>query len=317
MRYFFDFAIFFLLFFSAYWIFIIVRSFFYDIKSGANTKIKRSAVLIPLVLIFISVFYGSFIEPRRLAITNVNINLNEADSGAKLKIAFVSDLQAGPYKKARYFNALSEKIIAENPDIVLLGGDLIENKENQAQYLAPLAALSARFPVFAVTGNHEFNQSRPSDKRYRDNTASLRRLLNEWNIKILDNANEILTVNGKSFAVCGIEDIWTRRADLQKAADGVPAGLIKILLAHNPDVILDNDSKNFNLILSGHTHAGQFRLPLIGPIAPIPDELGRAFDYGLFKLPSGYLYVTSGVGESGARARLFCEPEIAVINLNL
>ncbi|MFH0780051.1 MAG: metallophosphoesterase [Parcubacteria group bacterium] len=317
MHYIFEFAIFFILFFSAYWIYIIVRSFFYDKKSGINTRIKRSAILIPLVLIFIFVFYGSFIEPRRLAITNVNINLNQADGSAKLKIAFISDMQLGPYKQAGYLTKIVDKIIALKPDIVLLGGDYIENKEAQAGYLAPLKNLADRFPVFSVTGNHEFNQSRPADKRYRDNTASLRKLFKEWNIEILDNANRILTVNGSNIAICGIEDIWTGRADLTKAGADIPAGIPKILLAHNPDIILDNKSEDFNLILSGHTHAGQFRLPWIGPIVPVPTNLGRAFDYGLFKLKNNYLYITSGLGESGARARLFCKPEIAIINLNL
>lgn len=317
MRYFFDFAIFFLLFFSAYWICIIVRSFFYDNKSGANAKIKRSAVLIPLVLIFVSVFHGSFIEPRRLAITNVNINLNKADSGAKLKIAFISDMQIGPYKQAGYLTKVVGKIIELRPDIVLLGGDYIESKESEANYLEPLKNLAEKFPVFAVTGNHEFKVNRDNDPRYTDKTGLLRKLFNEWNIRILDNANRIITVNGSSIAICGIEDIWTGRADLTKAGVDIPAGIHKILLAHNPDVILNNDANDFDLILSGHTHAGQFRLPLIGPIVPIPDKLGRAFDYGLFKLPSGYLYVTSGLGETGARARLFCEPEIAIINLSI
>lgn len=317
MRYFFDFAIFFLLFFSAYWICIIVRSFFYDNKSGANAKIKRSAVLIPLVLIFVSVFHGSFIEPQKLAITNIYVDLGKTTQNENVKIAFISDPHAGPYKREKYLTKVVDKIIELNPNIVLLGGDYIENKEAEAKYLSPLKNLTDKFPIFAVTGNHEFKVGHENDSHYTDKTGLLRKLFNEWNIPILDNANRILTIGGSNVAICGIEDIWTGRANLAEAEANVTAAIPKILLAHNPDTILDKQSDDFDLILSGHTHAGQFRLPLIGPIVPIPDELGRAFDYGLFKLPSGYLYVTSGLGETGVRARLFNEPEIAFINLNL
>jgi predicted MPP superfamily phosphohydrolase len=91
-----------------------------------------------------------------------------------------------------------------------------------------------------------------------------------------------------------------------------------ILLSHNPDVILRDEHKRAALIISGHTHGGQFRLPLIGAIAPIPNELGRRYDRGIFTLDNGViLAITQGMGETMARARIFCPPEILMLKINL
>lgn len=297
--------------------YVVIRSFFYDKKNEVKTKSIRSAILILIVLIFISVFYGSFIEPQKLAVTNVYVDLGKTPQKENIKIAFISDLHVGPYKQEKYLTKVVDKIIELKPDAVLLGGDFIQDKEFEAKYLSPLKNLADKFPIFAVTGNHEFKVGHENDSHYTDKTGLLRKLFNEWNIPILDNANRILTIGGSNIAICGIEDIWTGRANLTEAEANITAAIPKILLVHNPDVILDKQSADFNLILSGHTHAGQFRLPWIGPIVPIPDKLGRAYDYGLFKRQNNYLYISSGLGETGARARLFSEPEIAVINLNL
>jgi predicted MPP superfamily phosphohydrolase len=71
-----------------------------------------------------------------------------------------------------------------------------------------------------------------------------------------------------------------------------------------------------DLILTGHTHGGQIRLPLIGSLAPIPTNLGRAYDMGLFNISGGQMFISRGIGESGTRARLFCRPEISILNVN-
>jgi predicted MPP superfamily phosphohydrolase len=90
-----------------------------------------------------------------------------------------------------------------------------------------------------------------------------------------------------------------------------------ILLAHNPDVILDEESTAANLVIAAHTHGGQIRLPFLGSLAPIPTKLGRAFDRGWFSLQEGRaLFITTGVGESGVRARLFVPPQIDVLTVH-
>lgn len=315
MTLFFDFVIFFILIFTAYWIFIIVRTFF--VKNEAKTIIFRLFIVILLVFLFLLTLWGSFIEPRLIKIANVNINLDKTKEIENIKIAFLSDFHLGQYKKDRFMEKIVKKIKAEQPDLIIFGGDYILGREKESLHLEPLKQLAFLYPMYAVTGNHEFNQGHFGDTDYADRTATIRKMFADWGIKFLDNSHEKITLHGKTFELAGIEDLWTKKADLRKTEINIDQALPKILVSHNPDVILDPESKKFDLILSGHTHAGQIRLPLIGSVPNIPTQLGRKYDYGLYNLGLNSLYISSGLGESGVRARLLAPPEIAIINLDL
>jgi predicted MPP superfamily phosphohydrolase len=106
------------------------------------------------------------------------------------------------------------------------------------------------------------------------------------------------------------------RDDYKKAVANIDATAPQIVLSHTPDIILKNIA-SADLILSGHTHGGQIRLPGIGAIPEIPTFLGRQYDEGLFNLGDQQLFITRGVGESGTRARLFCPPEISILTIDL
>ena len=146
-------------------------------------------------------------------------------------------------------------------------------------------------------------------------TKTLRELFNAWGIPILDNETLLLELNNQRINVAGVADLWTGKDDLPLVISKMEKNYPSILISHNPDIILREGHENFDLILSGYTHAGQIRLPYIGSVPNIPDELGRAYDMGLFKLKNGYLYISRGLGESGTRARLFSPPELSIITV--
>lgn len=296
--------------------YVIVHSFFYS--KNIKTKIVRILLLCLLILIFGTIFYGSFIESNRITVKNININTGKTTEHENIKIAFLTDLHVGPYKQTAFVKNIIEKTLAEKPDFIFLGGDYIMGKEIWSAYLRPLETLkNFQGKVFAVTGNHEFNNSYYHSD-YKDKTSTIRKMFAEYGIKILDNDSVLLDKNGSQFYLSGIKDLWTEQADLTATLAKIENTTIpKILLSHNPDIILQNESNEFDFIISGHTHGGQIRLPFLGSVPPIPDELGRAFDKGLFQLKNGQLYISQGLGESGPRSRLFCPPELTVINLDL
>jgi len=318
MRFIFDATIAFILLFSAYWAYILIRSFFYDRDTHNQTRLIRICLLVGLLACYFLVFWGSFIESRRLVVRDVPINLKTTAEHEQIKIAFVSDFHLGPYKKTFFTKQVVKQIIKQNPDIVLLGGDYILGGDgSNAKYLAPLKDLSDRYPVYAVTGNHEYHLADENDPHMIDRTATLRALFEKSNIKILENKTVGINVAGAKFNLTGLPEIWTHKANFQIASINQDPRLPNILLVHNPDIILDSLTEKYDLILAGHTHGGQIRLPFIGSLAPLPTKLGRHFDQGLFSTKTGYLYISSGLGESGARARLFDPPEIAILNIDL
>ena len=297
--------------------YVIIHSFFCDKNNKVKTKLIRILLLIIIFICFATIFTGSFILPRIIATNNVYINLNNTPEQENIKIAFISDTHVGRYKKTNFIQNVADKIEQLEPDVLILGGDLIFKRGEYAIYLEPLAKLTNKFPVYAVFGNHESNQGFLNDPRRKDKSQQLRTLFANWNIKILENENEIIKINDQEIAILGTKELWTDEVDFEPTLKSLSSEIPKILISHNPDIIYNEKTSNIDLILSGHTHAGQIALPFIGPIPPVGTELGRDISSGLFKIEDTLLYISSGIGESGPRARLFTLPEIALINIDL
>ncbi|HUT22662.1 MAG TPA: metallophosphoesterase [Candidatus Bipolaricaulota bacterium] len=291
----------------------LIRSFFYKKN---ERKISRLLIAGLLILSWLIVFYGSFIEPRELWVNNVEININKTESAQRIRIAAVSDSHFGPFKKYKYSQKIADALRAQNPDVIVLLGDYIYGDEGNHKYLAPILELSKDYPMYLISGNHEYHLPGYNDPKYKDKTGTLKELLENYPAKLLENENEKIVINGESFYLAGVKEYWTGNADINAALKGTNRTEPIILLAHNPDFIAAAQDK-VDLMLSGHTHGGQIRLPLIGPVSPIPDELGRQYDQGLFDFDQTQIFITSGVGEIGPRARLFDPPEIAVLNIDL
>jgi predicted MPP superfamily phosphohydrolase len=136
-------------------------------------------------------------------------------------------------------------------------------------------------------------------------------------IDLLENEHRIVETPAGSIAITGIGDIWSRHDDLEKALAGIPDELPVILLSHNPEVILDRKSRRASLVVSGHTHGGQIRLPFFGPIKGISARINRAHGHGVFAFNdtprTTWLAVTRGLGEALLNLRLLARPEVMII----
>lgn len=310
------------------------------------------------ILISLTVFYGSFIEPRIITVTEHQISLPVEED---LTIAVLSDTHVGPYKGQRFMKRIATKVNALEPDIILLVGDYVFHGNDPGDHLDPLADLKARYGVYGVLGNHEYtcfggNQFIAQRVVGFDQSARVLRLLERLGVTMLRNSSTKVILdsgvlhpssqkskrsNGdpatpdsaqkleqrymkndpKKKAVlhiAGIDDMCSGRDRLEEALPEIQRKAAVILLAHDPSVILDNNTKYPNLIVSGHTHAGQIRLPFIGALTNLPTQLGRKYDQGLFEIDKNTtLAITRGVGESGPRARLFAPPEILVLEVKI
>lgn len=267
--------------------------------------------------IFLVMVYGSFLEPQRIILNKKSIHIKDAPH---LRVAIASDFHTGAYKDARFVRRVVDRINALQPDLILLPGDFLDDADSPLENLEPLKNLKAPHGVFAVIGNHDAGTYRRWGKgdifTTTDRSREVQDTLQGMGIIVLRNAHRILIIDGKTLAIAGTDDAWMESCDLQGAFAGIPGNTPIILLTHSPDAILNEKSLRADLIISGHTHGGQIRLPFIGAIGPIPDHLGRKYDHGLFGLENDcQLYITHGVGETGVRARLCCPPEIVVLSI--
>jgi predicted MPP superfamily phosphohydrolase len=261
---------------------------------------KRIFFLIILTFFWLLAFYSSFIEPEIIIVNRQNIDLKRYQ-GRPFRLVLVSDFHANSYLQKLFFKRIVKKIKTLSPDFVFIAGDFIDSQKQQIKYLSFLQEITKQFPTFAVLGNHDYYGNLNEQE------------LEKLKIQVLKNQAVLLK---EKIWLIGVDDLILGTPNLNQALKNIPDNnQIRLILTHNPDIILDPLSRQADLILTGHTHGGQLRLPFIGPLLPLPTHLGRKYDKGLFELNETKLFITSGVGNFGPRARLFNPPEIVILTI--
>lgn len=238
--------------------------------------------------------------PSRIEVTEHRVSLcNLPESFHGLRVVQLTDIHHGLYFPAAALSLAVELANKLEPDIVALTGDFVTRSRNYIEPAAEmLGALRARDGVFAVLGNHDFRVS----------AGRIAAALNRQGIEVLRNRHVTLRRRGQKLCLAGIDD-FLYRADLPRAMRGVPANTPTVLLSHNPGIIEDAAEFGVNLVLSGHTHGGQIRLPLIGCVYGRSKEKMR-FKKGLDSLGSTQIYVSRGLGMVVLPVRYGCPSEI-------
>ena len=190
-------------------------------------------------------------------------------------------------------------------DMFVLTGDYTTTYRRFIEPCAEaLASLNAPEGVWAVLGNHD---------HYTDPELTTRALQRQ-HISVLNNAHTTLQRGSDALQLSGIDDWSWNATDWPRAFNGLKPAMPTILLSHQPTVLDLEQTQNVSLILSGHTHGGQVRIPFLGaPVRYASNDL--KYDRGLFRRGATQLYVSSGTGVIGLPVRLGVRPEIAVLRL--
>jgi len=252
------------------------------------------------------VVYGSFVEPRLLQVGRHEIVLTPQGTppSQTLTVALISDTHLGIFRHEAWMRTVVNRVNELEPDVVLLAGDLASNLAGTEEF-RPMRDLNAPLGKFAVLGNWD----------YRAGAVDVRKALGSQGVPLLLNRSVQLDVNGRTVSIIGLDDLKYGKPDIVEASKDVPEDAVKIVLVHNPDGVIQGDAVGADLVLAGHTHCGQIRIPSIGPVTPLPTTIGQKFDCGLFQFGPTQLFITPGVGESTARARFFDPPEISLLRI--
>lgn len=258
--------------------------------------------------------YSTEIERHELDITHVSIALRGlADPFRGMRIVQISDIHYDQFTEPFFVRQTVAKVNALNPDIVVLTGDYVSDAPLPHSYgrkqAGPCAEILGRIECplrYSVLGNHDTNIG----------SSLVTEALGSHGIPVLANSFLPVERDGKRLWIGGVEDPGTQRPDLSKAiprsagADGEPV----ILMAHAPDYADSVVGRGVALMLAGHTHGGQVRIPFIPPIR-LP-KMGRKYIQGYFRFADGMqLYVNRGIGTAGMPIRFRCPPEITVLTL--
>ncbi|MDW8366078.1 MAG: metallophosphoesterase [Abditibacteriales bacterium] len=253
------------------------------------------------------VIYSFLIEPRWVQVTRLEVYLKRLPPAFDgFKILHLTDLHTQRWGWRERF--VTDWVARQSADIVAVTGDVMVYPFQGADVTRLMVSLNHRLPVWFVLGNHDVREN-----------PHLPDLLQEWRaqgIRILRNSHERLERNGAAIYLIGVDDPHLWMDDLKKALRGVPADACKILLAHSADIWEEAVRSGVDLILSGHTHGGQVRLPLLGALIANTRKIPRAYAAGLFDLTDHtQLFVNRGLGHSTLPLRFLCRPQVAIVTL--
>ncbi|HEX5966200.1 MAG TPA: metallophosphoesterase, partial [Pyrinomonadaceae bacterium] len=257
---------------------------------------KRIRIGLIGVLLFLAsvVFWGFFVEPNRLVVRHETIQVGQWPPQLNdFRIAVLSDIHAGgEFIDERKIRTIVARTNALQPELIVICGDFISGdgrrhplRMTPEEFAPIIKELRAPLGVFAVLGNHDWWY----DGRH------VRRALEENGIKVLDDEWAKVDARGNALYLVGLADLWTRPQRVLTTVEQVPRDGTIVALTHNPD-IFPRLPEYVPLLLAGHTHGAQVRLPLLGYVVEPSRMSGERYVRGHVYENGRHLFVTTGIG---------------------
>lgn len=264
--------------------------------------------LISVIIIGCIIVDAMFLEPNWITINNIEIKsatLATVLNGVEyIKIVQISDLHVRSELGLRE-KSLINKVNTLKPDIILITGDILEQRFEERSAFEVLHNLKAKYGIYAVPGNTDYRKLKP---------AELRAFLESSGVTLLLNEKLRISTPSGVFWLVGLDDPVSKRDNIQLALKDVPVNEPKIVMAHSPDVYTKAVLAEVDLLVVGHTHGGQVGIPWL---VKMSDYANRSlFMSGLVHDGRTVMYVNKGIGMKTLPVRFLCRPEIAVFSFH-
>ncbi len=283
---------------------------------------RRAFVKLSITALAALATYTVGIEPNRLLTRRKDIFIPDLPRALHgLKIGLLCDMHRSLILPRSRVERAVATVAAETPDIVVMPGDFVGYQpEYAAEYAETLAPLNPPLGMFACTGNHE----------HWTDPDGVSAALRDAGVTVLRNQHQLVSIGDAQLCIIGIDDIGATHSplhhdvpsdDLPAALAGSPiTGVTRLLLVHDPTFVtkpafaVETARHPIHLVLSGHTHGGQIRLPWIGAPQLLYWPGARLFDNWLAQIGNTQVYVSRGAGESFP-LRFNCPPEVNILTL--
>jgi len=273
-----------------------------------NKKYYVLSILVLFTCFTILAFYNG------LYVKNYVLNTNKINTGETIRIVLITDLHSNIYGKDQ--TKLTSLIKKQKPDIIALAGDIADDGTPIDGTKLFLKQLKGIAPMYYVTGNHEY---------WSKDVEGIKDVIDDYGVTILENTYKKLKIRNSELIIGGVDDPFVKYYKISKnifkemnnsftELKNKPG--YKILLAHRPEMIDEYRKYNFDLVLSGHAHGGQVRIPFLinGLWAPdqgwFPQYAGGEYKHG-----SLTHIVSRGVSYNPRLPRIFNPPEVVVIDI--
>ncbi len=262
---------------------------------------------IKILILFIIVLCYIYFEVNFPKIKYLTIQSNKIFFKKEISILQISDLHNKNFSNHNKY--ILSKIKKLKPNIIVLTGDIIDatTQDFKNVYIFLEAIVKINPNTYFVTGNHEWRNK---------NAKEFLEEVQKRKIMILHNTNTLFYNENITLNVCGIDDPYSNHENIQEAFKHVDTNHFTLLLSHSPNVIMKYENLPCDLILSGHTHGGQVRLPILGSIIAPGQGFFPKYDKGLYKLHSNQLlYIDSGLGTSSLPIRFLNRSQMSFITI--
>lgn len=276
--------------------------------SGKTIRRLVTAALGGTVVGAAGLIYAREVETRWLEVVPVTLTLPRLGREFEgYRVVQIGDLHLEDWTKPRRLNRIVDRVNDQRADLIAITGDFLSYSVDPGvprRLAEALGRLEARDGVLAVTGNHD----------YMTDVDTVRRCTREAGITELRNAVRTIERGGAALHFAGVDDVMEGMSRLDLVLKELPENGAAVLLAHEPDFAdVSAATGRFDLQLSGHSHGGQVRMPLWGPIFLPP--FSQRYSSGLYEVGSMLQYTNRGLGFVDARLRFLCRPEITVLTL--
>lgn len=281
-------------------------------KNSTELRRKRSHRGLVLRIAVLLLFFLSWLWSWVPVTEEISLEL-VADSQPGIRIALITDLHSCTYGKGQ--SGLLKRIDSGEPGLIVLAGDIFDDVLGDENAKLLIEQLVRKYPCYYTSGNHEYWSGR---------TEELKEYLRGQGVSVLDGDCEQITVKGCTLDLCGVDDpdhigVEAWRQQIGQAYTDTEASHVRILVSHRPEQVSVYEQYDFDLILTGHAHGGQVRIPFLhrGLFAPDQGFLAEYID-GSYTLSNGSIMVVSrGLArESTPLPRYFNHPEVVMLQID-
>ncbi len=251
--------------------------------------------------------YATRLEPLRVLLEERSIRIPKLPTAFEgFRIALFSDIHLYPFTPLKVVRDAVRLANSFQPDLVLLPGDFVWRTVDPVFDLVPvLSELNPAKGTFSVLGNHDHYKG----------PKIVSRALAQAGVRVLMNEGITIQRGLHSIYLAGIDSAWAGNPSPEAAFANRRGDTTTILALHEPDFITSLVPRYpIDLQLSGHSHGGQVRLPIIGPLILPP--MGTVYSMGLYRVGDAQVYTTRGIGTILVNARWNCPPEVTAITLH-
>lgn len=281
--------------------------------ANKNKKISKSVKVLSAIGVLM---FGTVALWQGLTVKQYNVNSDKIKS--PVRIMAITDLHSTIYGSKQ--KNLIEKIQTYDPDVIILVGDIAVDKVPHKGTKLLLSAIGRKYPCYYVTGNHEFLSGE---------VTYIKEMIRSYGVTILEGNSSLIEVDGQQIRIAGVDDPYgfngyayyedgitdEWRGQFNNCNEETGDGIYSVLLSHRPELTEIYKNSGFDLVVAGHAHGGQVRIPgiLNGLLAP-NQGLFPKYAGGLYELEDTTMVVSRGLSRN-IIPRVFNPPEIVVIDL--